>query len=329
MSYFKFRASACLFIISLMLVLSACATSGGGTVTESGQSIAPKNTSTGDEAATRTYESDKGTITLPEHPRRVVVAVGDYVGDVLALGITPVGAPDTVFDTPYYKKYLNGVENIGDSSALSLEKVTALKPDLIITYDEKAYENLKKIAPTVFIPYGKYQYKDRLMELGKVLNKEQEAKNCLADFATKIAEKKQALSDVIDSGKKIAIFEITGKELYLYGKSYGRGGAILYDELGLHAPEKVEKAAFEKGWASISIEALPEMLGDADYLMLGIRGDGTDQGKDILSKSVWKNLSAIKSGKVYQYSIDDFYFQDPIALTYQLELISDFLVSKK
>ncbi|AET61853.1 ferrichrome-binding protein precursor [Paenibacillus terrae HPL-003] len=44
----------------------------------------------------------------------------------------------------------------------------------------------------------------------------------------------------------------------------------------LHAPAKVEKAVFEKGRASISMEALPEMLGDADYLMLGIRGDGVD-----------------------------------------------------
>ncbi|EHS57032.1 ABC transporter substrate-binding protein [Paenibacillus sp. Aloe-11] len=145
-----------------------------------------------------------------------------------------------------------------------------------------------------------------------MLNKEQEAKECLADFTAKIAEKKQALPDVIDSGKKIAIFEITGKELYLYGKSYGRGGAILYD-----------------GRASISLEALPEMLSDADYLMLGIRGEGADQGKDIESKSVWKNLPAVKAAKVYQYSIDDFYFQDPIALTYQLERISDFLISKK
>ncbi|MDQ0046633.1 hypothetical protein J2T18_000905 [Paenibacillus polymyxa] len=47
-----------------MIVLSACATSGGETGTESGQSAAAKTTSTGDEAATRTYESDKGTITL-------------------------------------------------------------------------------------------------------------------------------------------------------------------------------------------------------------------------------------------------------------------------
>lgn len=110
---------------------------------------------------------------------------------------------------------MNGVANIGDSSALSLEKVITLKPDLIITYDEKAYENLKKIAPTVYIPYGKYQYKDRLMELGKVLNKEQEAKNCLADFATKIAEKKQALSDVIDSGKKSLFLRLQEKN-YIY-----------------------------------------------------------------------------------------------------------------
>lgn len=47
-----------------MIVLSACATSGGKTGTESSQSTAAKTTSTGDEAATRTYESDEGTITL-------------------------------------------------------------------------------------------------------------------------------------------------------------------------------------------------------------------------------------------------------------------------
>ncbi|MGW9528951.1 hypothetical protein ACWHAM_14620 [Paenibacillus terrae] len=145
MNYLKFRTSACLLIISLMLVLSACTTNGGGVATDSGTTTDSKTASTGDEAATRTYESDKGTITIPEQPQRVVVTVDDYVDDVLALGVTPVGAPDTVFDdAPYYKKYLNGVENIGDSSALSLEKVTTLNPDLIITYDDKAYENLKK-----------------------------------------------------------------------------------------------------------------------------------------------------------------------------------------
>ncbi|WP_226002795.1 hypothetical protein [Paenibacillus sp. BJ-4] len=51
---------------------------------------------TDDATATRTYESDKATVTLPEHPQRVVVAVGDYVGDVLELGVTSVDTPDTV-----------------------------------------------------------------------------------------------------------------------------------------------------------------------------------------------------------------------------------------
>ncbi|WP_256873629.1 hypothetical protein [Paenibacillus kribbensis] len=44
-----------------------------------------------------------------------------------------------------------------------------------------------------------------------MLNKEQEAKECLADFTAKIAEKKQALSDVIDSeglgSKGVPIFD--------------------------------------------------------------------------------------------------------------------------
>lgn len=63
-SYFKFRASACLFIISLMLVLSAMLQVGVRLQRKAVNRSAAKTTSTGDEGATRTYESDKGTITL-------------------------------------------------------------------------------------------------------------------------------------------------------------------------------------------------------------------------------------------------------------------------
>ncbi|WKL04127.1 hypothetical protein Q0F98_13545 [Paenibacillus amylolyticus] len=43
-------------------------------------------------------------------------------------------------------------------AAVSMEKVIALNPDLIITYSDQAseIESYQKIAPTVVIPYGTF-----------------------------------------------------------------------------------------------------------------------------------------------------------------------------
>ena len=45
------------------------------------------------------------------------------------------------------------------------------------------------------------------------------------------------------------------KEVYAYGATYGRGGEILYGELGLKAPELIQKEAIDgAGWTSLSLE---------------------------------------------------------------------------
>jgi iron complex transport system substrate-binding protein len=196
-------------------------------------------------------------------------------------------------NNPYYKDALMGVEVVGDHATVSLEKIASLNPDLIITYQEETYEQISKIAPTVFIPWGKYDYRERLIEIGKILNKEQQAVQWVADFNQKLEEKKTELADLIKADKKVAIFEIAGKELFLYGSSYGRGGEILYNGLGLHAPKLVEDVAFKEGWASISHEALP----------------------------------AVKAGHVFAYDVKTYYFSDAYALDKQLDEIVTVLKS--
>jgi len=218
-------------------------------------------------AETRTYSGVSGEVQLPADPERVVVIDQDYVGDVLALGVTPVGAGGWVFETPYYSELLNEVENIGDKTSTSVESVTMLNPDTIITYDDTLTEQLSQIAPTVLIPYGTYDYRERLIEIGKILNKEEKAQEVLAEFDKKVAEKKDELFKQVDPGLKVVIIEASDKEIFLYGKSFGRGGEIFYNLFGLHATDKVEEAAFEQGWARISLEAIPEYLGEADHIL--------------------------------------------------------------
>ncbi|MCR8980751.1 iron-hydroxamate ABC transporter substrate-binding protein [Brevibacillus laterosporus] len=323
----RIRTKGGIFLL-FALVLSACG--------NNASPIEQKETTQEKQAETRIYKTEKGDITIPAHPQRVVVGVQDYVGDVLALGIKPVGAAGWVFDTPYYKGHLDGVVKVGDKQGVSMETIIGLKPDLILTYQEESYEQLSKIASTVFIPYGKSTYRDRLIEMGKILNKEAEAKDWLSTFDKKIAEKKKELFQKVNPNEQVAIVEISDKDIFIYGKTYGRGGDILYDELGLHAPAKVEADVFETGWAKVSLEAIPDYLTEADHIFLGVRntsvGTTSDTGaskKRVVETTIWKNLPSVKSGHIYEYDVQSMYFKDAMALNNQLDQIVNNLMSKK
>ncbi|WP_233275834.1 ABC transporter substrate-binding protein [Salibacterium aidingense] len=253
---------------------------------------------------------------------------------MLALGIEPGGAAGWVFDVPYYEEDLENTEAVGDKESVSVEKMVEVNPDIIFTYMEDSYDQLSQIAPTVYIPFGSYNYRDLLLEMGDILNREEEAEDWLDSFDETVAAKKKELFDHIGEDETVALIELSEKDVFLYGDSYGRGGEILYNELGLNAPEPVEEIAFEEGWAKISMETIPEYLGDADHIFLGVRGESVGEGdggqrKDELeSLDVWNSLKAVENGNVYEYDVDTYYFSDPLALDTQLDEIVDALIEK-
>lgn len=309
------------FIVLVAFIASGC--------TSSKATEEVENEKEQETAKTRTYESEKGPIELPMHPKRVVVIDQDYIGDVLASGITPIATTGWAFETPYFKEPLKDVENIGDKVSFSIEKVIELEPDLILTYNDEEYEALSKIAPTVLIPFGKYgDYKERILVFAEILNREKEANQFLADFDKKVETKKKELEPILNKNPKIVILEVTDKDLFLFGDSYGRGGQVIYNELQLKAPQKVVDIAFKEGWAKISQEVIPDYLGEADYILLGVRDNGVENSKEIMKSSLWNDLPAVKSGQVLTYDLNTFYFQDPIALEYQMNEISNFMESK-
>lgn len=325
----KFAPFVC-FVLCFVLILSACSNNG-----QKEASKEAKKEDTKETASEREFEGEKGKIKLPANPERIVVAVQDYVGDVLALGMKPVGIAGWIAETsPYHKDQIQGIENVGETREVSTKKVLSLNPDIILTYEEGLYEELSKIAPTIYIPL-EYDFRKRLTEIGKVLNKEDEAKEWIKAFDKKAEEKKTELFSKIDQNTKVAIVELSQKEIYLMGKTYGRGGQIIYNVLGLHAPKRVEEEAFEKGWASISQEAIPDILGEADHIFLGVRSNasaeengGDSAEKAITSSSLWNNLPAVKNGNVHNYSVDAFYYSDAVALNKQIDEIVEMLTSK-
>lgn len=303
-------------IVLIMVLLTACGTSGNSKQgQDSAQADAPQ---TGE---TVVYKAANGDITIPKNPQRIVVAASSYVGDFLALGIKPVGVTSDVLENPFFKGKVDGIADIGDGQ--SVEKVLDLRPDLIIAFTgTENLDQLSKVAPTVAIAYGKKNYKEELLEFGKMTNKEAEAQAWITAWDKKIAESKSKVEAAVGS-KTVSILNPYAKGIYAFGHNYGRGGEIIYGEFKLKAPPIVQKEAIDsgQGWANLSLEKLPEYAGDYIFTCPW-SGDSADP-EVVYGSALWKGLPAVKANHVFQLDPKGALYNDPISLEAQIAFITD------
>ncbi|MCY8087961.1 iron-hydroxamate ABC transporter substrate-binding protein [Bacillus sonorensis] len=301
---------AAFFALLLITALAAC-----GNKTESKGSSSDSN-----KEETITYKAENGTVKVPKHPKRVVVLADDYYGYLKTLGIPVVGASERVFQNPYFKGKTDGVTNIGDG--MSAEKIINLKPDLIVVWTTQKVdiEKMEKIAPTVALKYGKSSA-EQLRDFGKMTGTEDKAEKWLAEWDKKVAAAKSKVQKAVGD-KTVSVMQTNGKEIYVFGDKYGRGGSIIYQDLGLKATKLTKEKAISQGpgYTSISLEKLPDFAGD--YMFIGPWQSGGDDG-GVFETSIWKNLDAVKHGHVYKIDPIGFYFSDPISLEGQLKFITD------
>jgi iron complex transport system substrate-binding protein len=122
------------------------------------------------------------------------------------------------------------------------------------------------------------------------------------------------------------VFESFGKDLYVYGNNWGRGTEVIYQALGLKAPEKLEQDVFATGWKAISAEVIPQYAGD--YIFVG-DGGGNAANNSFMETDVWKGIPAVKNNQVIQFDSASFYFNDPISLEKELDFIVENLTKGK
>ncbi|WP_309120707.1 iron-hydroxamate ABC transporter substrate-binding protein [Paenibacillus sp.] len=300
----KFRKKLLPIPLALTLTLLVSACSG----------VAPANEA-GIGGETITYESENGPIEVPTAPQRVVV-VSTFAGNVLSLGVPVVGVDVWTMMNPRFAEPLKDAEEISEES---LEKIIELEPDLIIGLSTaKNIDKLSEIAPTVTYTYGKLDYLTQHLEIGKLLNKEAEAKAWIDDFKKRTAEAGDEIRAKIGEDATVTIVENFEKELYVFGDNWGRGGEILYREMKLKMPQKVIDTALQPGYFALSLEALPEFVGD--YLIMS---KYTDSDTSFLQSETYKNIPAVKEGRAFEVDSKAFFFNDPITLEYQLEFFID------
>ena len=310
----------------LVLALSAC---GGKQANDAGNKGNQAETPTANatnganeangESSTFTYQSENGPVEVPKNPQRVVVITRFLTGNVMLLGVPLVGVDEMSKENPNFKDRLKDVETVSDES---LEKIIELNPDLIIGQsDIQNIDKLKQIAPTVTYTYGKLDYLQQELEIGKLLNKEKEAQAWVDDFQARTKKAGEEIKAKIGENATVSVIETFNKQLYVYGDNFGRGTEILYQAFGLSMPEKVKEATEKDGYLALSTEVLKDYLGD--YVIFS---KNSDEDNSFQNTETYKNLPAVKNNHVYEADAKAFYFNDPLSMEYQLDFfIKSFL----
>lgn len=252
---------------------------------------------------------------VPKNPKKVVNFAYSYTGYLLELGVDVSSySLDNEKNSPAFGDKLKNAKKLTSEDT---EAIAAQKPDLIIAFStDKNIKQLKKIAPVLVIEYGKRDYLQMLTDLGKVFDKEDKAKTWLANWKKKTAQAKQELKDYLPENATFTVMDFYDKDIYLYGKNWGRGGELIYDALGYSAPKKVQDDVFKTGYFGVSQEVLGDYMGD--YALLNVSKATKNSAASLKESDVWKNIPTVQNKHVLEVDEELFYFSDPMSLDKQL-----------
>lgn len=254
---------------------------------------------------------------IPKNPKRIASLSSTYTGYLLQLGFDPVTVTSYDAKNPVLKEK---VKNAKVLMPEDLESIAKQKPDLIVVdASDKNIDELKKIAPTIAIDYGKNDYLEILNRFGQIFGKEKEADQWIADWKSKTADIGKQLKEKLGQDVTFTVVGLYEKEIYLFGNNWGRGGEVIYKSLGFDAPQKVKDEVFPSGYLQVSQETVSEYIGD--YVLVATEDDKT--GSALYESDVWKSIPAVQQNHILKVDANAFYFNDPLTLEYELKTIQD------
>jgi iron complex transport system substrate-binding protein len=286
-----------LFSIIALFLLAAC---GGAEekTTEKKETEKPK------EETSYTVEHSMGSTTIKGTPERVVILTNEGTEALLAMGVTPVGAVQSFTGDPWYDHIadqLKDTQVVGVESEVNVEAIAALKPDLIIgnkMRQEKIYDQLNAIAPTVFAETLRGDWKVNFELYAKALNKETEGKEVLDKYEARIADLKEQLGDKL--AMQVSMVRFMAGEVRIYHKDTFSG--VILGDLGFARPESQNVDDFAE--RNVTKERIPAMEGDILFYFTYETGDGkgSELEKEWIADPLFKNLEVAKKGEVHKVS---------------------------
>jgi iron complex transport system substrate-binding protein len=297
-----------IFMISVLtVVLAACGAGGGGdSAGGNGGAAQPPEagSASGNGAAEEevlTIRHQLGEAQVKKNPQKVVVFDFGVLDTLDKLGVEVAALPKKNIPS-YLSKYEDEkYKNVGTLQEPDFEAINALAPDLIIISGRtsEAYEELNKIAPTIYMAIDTARFMDSFKEnmrtLGQIFGKEDAVEAELAKIEQRIAEVNAAVKD---NGKKALVVLTTGGKVSAYGP--GSRFGMVHDVIGLApADENIEVSTHGQ---NISFEYIAEK--NPDYLIVIDRdavvqnAEGAVPAKEVIENDLVKNTKAYQNGGI-------------------------------
>lgn len=302
-----------------------------GEVDASAHASDDTETVTGASDNTVTVTDVRGEVEIPANPTRIVDLSGN--SDILSiLGYSVVGTANSdAYDYTkfpvYLEETLEGAEILGYSmqDTMDIEAVMNLNPDLIIisTVQEKMYEQLSEIAPTVMIQLEALNWKDDIRTLGEVFGKQDAAEAWIASYEEKALAAGEQIKAAYGEDTSYMSFLASGGQFFVF---MGAGfGSILYEDMGLAVPSGMPEQS-DISLPVVTYEGLAAI--DTDYIFVM----ATEEDKAELERNaIWNSLPAVQQGNVMELTASPYFNQgySPIGRELLLDEILEMLDESK
>jgi iron complex transport system substrate-binding protein len=251
----------------------------------------------------------RGEVEIPAEPQRIVDLSGN--SDILSiLGYKVIGTANSdAYDytkfPAYLEETLKGAEILGYSmqDTMDVEAVMNLNPDLIVisTVQEKMYDQLNEIAPTVMIKLEALNWKEDVKAFAKVFNKEEAANKWISNYESKAKEAGDKVKKEYGESTTYLSFLASGGQFFIFdGAGFGN---VLYEDMGLAKPEGMPEQS-DISLPVVTYEGLASIKSDYIFLI------ATDEDlAQLESNAIWNSLPAVKEGKVVKLQSSSYFNQ--------------------
>jgi iron complex transport system substrate-binding protein len=253
----------------------------------------------------RLIKHELGETCVPLNPQRIIAVDSIALEALVALDKTPIGITRPEFfasKANLLKEKITGISYVGKEFQINLETLLQLHPDLIVGVygiEERNYQLLSQIAPTVKVRHFQSDWQTPLREIGKVINKNEKVEELLTQYEQRI----KTISEQLEN--KFGKLEITisrihgGMKVPEFNSQFSFPGGIVNAvgiSMPLHQSQLIKSP--DDYVIILSLERLD--LLDADALFLAVDPGATEAFQEYKNTPLWQTLNVVKNQKFYQ-----------------------------
>lgn len=247
-----------------------------------------------------TVQHAMGETEFESVPERIVVLDSPQLDALVALGITPVGAPEIAAGRgfpAYLADDLDGTESTGYIAEPDIDAIANLAPDLIIgslVRHEALYDELSAIAPTVFSEGTGTDWTEQAQLTAAAVNQSDVMDELIKGISDRAAEVGQAVGA---EGTTASMVRFRSDNFRLYGPNSFSGSLLTSMGFDLGT---------DRDWGVYSIvELSPELYEEINGDVVFYTNPGGDPTATTQAQitELWGDLPAITNDRAF--AVDD------------------------